>query len=703
MTLEEKAGQLNQVSGGVFTGPAQNDPGQKAKMEDVRKGRMGSFLNVSGVTETKAIQKIAVEESRLGIPLLFAMDVIHGYKTVFPVPLGEACSWDLDLMEKSCSTAAREAAAAGLHWTFAPMVDISDDARWGRVVEGAGEDPYLGSLVAGARVRGFQGKAYDDAHILSTVKHFAAYGAVQSGREYNYVDMSRQRLWNAYLPPYQAAVEAGAASVMNSFNVFEGIPASAQPYLVGDVLRKKWGFKGILVSDWASFDEMIAWGYVSNLKDAVEKATNAGSMIDMESRATVNFLPELVREGKVDIKLVDEAVSRLLRIKFEMGLFEKPYAYSDEQREKTRIFTPENRKQALETAKRSIVLLKNQNNLLPIAAGSKKIALFGAHAASGESALDFWSGAGDARQLVTLEAGMRKDFPNMTYAKGFQDNGKSDPALIKEALALAQQAEVLVVQLGISGALAGEDRSVANPIIAENQLELVRALKTTGKPVVALITGGRPLVLTQLEPMVDAMLQCWLLGTETGSGIAEVFTGRYNPSAKTVMSFPYAVGQIPVSYRMFNTGRPLPPSGDSTWKSRYRDIPNHPFYPFGYGLSYTRFEYSGVKLSAPTVKKGGEVTVEVTVKNAGQRDGEEIVQLYIRDHVASIVRPLKELKGYQKIALKAGESRTLSFKVGSKELSFLNAEGDPVLEAGKFSVFVGPDSKNCTELALELQ
>lgn len=703
MTLEEKAGQLNQVSGGAFTGPALNDPGQKAKMEDVRKGRMGSFLNVSGVAETKAIQKIAVEESRLGIPLLFAMDVIHGYKTVFPVPLAEACSWDLDLMEKSCSTAAREAAAAGLHWTFAPMVDISDDARWGRVVEGAGEDPYLGSLVAGARVRGFQGKAHDDAHILSTVKHFAAYGAVQSGREYNYVDMSRQRLWNAYLPPYQAAVEAGAASVMNSFNVFEGIPASAQPYLVGDVLRKKWGFKGILVSDWASFDEMIAWGYVSNLKDAVEKATNAGSMIDMESRATVNFLPELVREGKVDIKLVDEAVSRLLRIKFEMGLFEKPNAYSDEQREKTRIFTPENRKQAMETAKRSIVLLKNQNNLLPIAAGSKKIALFGAHANSGQSALDFWSGAGDARQLVTVEGGLRKDFPGMTYSKGFEDNGQSNPALVKEALAQAQQAEVLVVQVGISGALAGEDRSVANPIIPENQLELVRALKATGKPVIALITGGRPLVLTHLEPLVDAMLQCWLLGTETGSGIAEVFTGRYNPSAKTVMSFPYAVGQIPISYRMFNTGRPLPPSGDSTWKSRYRDIPNHPFYPFGYGLSYTKFDYGTAKISAPVMKKGGEVTVEVTVKNAGQRDGEEIVQLYVRDFVASIVRPLKELKGYQKIALKAGESKTVTFKVGSKELSFLNAEGDPVLESGKFSVFVGPDSKNCQELALELQ
>lgn len=703
MTIEEKAGQLNQVSGGAFTGPALNDPGQKSKMEDVRKGRMGSFLNVSGVVETKAIQKIAVEESRLGIPLLFAMDVIHGYKTIFPVPLAEACSWDLKLMENSCSVAAKEAAAAGLHWTFAPMVDVSDDARWGRVVEGAGEDPWFGALAAAARVRGFQGKTFDDAHILSTVKHFAGYGAVQSGREYNYVDMSRQRLWNAYLPPYQAAVEAGAVSVMNAFNTFEGIPLSAQPYLVGEVLRKKWGFKGILVSDWASFDEMMAWGYVANLKEATEKAMNAGSMIDMESRAVVNFLPELVKEGKVSIQHVDDAVRRILRIKFQLGLFEKPYGYSDEAREKARIFTAEHRMQAKETAKRSVVLLKNQNNVLPIAAGSKKIALFGSHANSGQSALDFWSGAGDSRQLCTIESGLREDFPTMFYAKGFQDNGASDPALIKEALELAKQADVLVVQVGISGALAGEDRSVAFPVIGENQLELVRALRTTGKPIVALITGGRPLVLTQLEPMVDAMLQCWLLGTEAGHGVAEVLTGRYNPSAKTVMSFPYAVGQIPISYRVFNTGRPFPSAGgDSTWKSRYRDIPNEPLYPFGFGLSYTRFEYGAPSLNAPSMKPNGSVEVTIPVTNSGAREGEEVVQLYIRDHVSTIVRPVKELKGFRKISLKAGETQTVRFTVTAKELAFLNAEGDPVLEPGAFSLFVGPNSKQTQELRLEV-
>ena len=702
MTIEEKAGQLSQLNGGVFTGPALHDPGQKAKMEDVRNGKVGSMLNVSGSTETRAIQKIAAEETRLGIPLLFGFDVIHGYKTIFPVPLAEACSWDLDLMEKTCAIAAKEAAAAGLHWTFAPMCDISDDPRWGRVMEGAGEDPWLGAKVAAARVKGFQGNLNDEAHVMACVKHFAGYGAVQSGREYNYVDMSRQQLWNKHMPPYKAAIEAGAASVMNGFNTFEGVPVTGNPYLVRNILRNQWGYKGVVVSDWQSFEEMIAWGHAENKKDAVAKAINAGSMIDMESKAAVEFIPELVSEGKISIEDVNEAVRRILRIKFQLGLFDNPYRFSDPTREKESIFTPEHKKVALESAKKSIVLLKNQDQLLPIKQGSKKIALCGVFAASQEDLSDFWIAKGDKNDITLWEA-LKDQFPGMRYSKGFHADGKSDQKLIDEAVAQAQMADVVLVNIGISGKLAGEDRAVARPEIPENQLALVKALHATGKPVIALVYGGRPLVLTQIEPLATAILQVWLLGTETGPAIAEVLTGAYNPSGKTVMTFPYDVGQIPISYNYFNTGRPLQPTGDGSWRSRYRDIPNEPLYPFGYGLSYTSFEYKDQKTSQISTRKGGSVTASVTITNTGKTEGEEVVQLYIRDHTASIVRPMKELKGFEKIRLKPGETRMVSFTLTDKELSFFDAEGNPVLESGKFSVFIGPNSRDCFELGLELK
>ena len=706
MTIEEKAGQLNQLNGGVFTGPAQSDPGQKAKIQQVKDGLVGSMLNVTGVVETKAIQKIATEESRLGIPLLFALDVIHGYKTIFPIPLAEACSWDLPGIEKNATVAAKEASAAGIHWTFAPMCDISNDIRWGRVMEGAGEDPWLGGLISAARVKGFQGKLDDNAHILACIKHFAGYGAVESGREYNLTDFSHVALWNKYLPPYKAAVEAGAATLMNGFNVIDGVPVSANKYLVTDILKKKWGFKGLLVSDWASFQEMIAWGYAENDKDAAMKSINAGSMLDMQARVVVKYLPELVKEGKVPMALVDDAVARLLRIKFELGLFEQPNKFSNEEREKVELFTPANRQIARDAAKKSIVLLKNDNQILPIQKSVKKIALIGAYADSKDDMFDFWIAKGESKDAVSILEGMKLKFANqaeISFSKGYEINAEKNDALIAEAVEKANGAEIVLVNIGISGKMAGEDRALARPEIPENQIQLLQALKKTGKPVVALITSGRPLILTNVESLVNGMLQCWILGTETGNAVAEVLAGSFNPSAKTVMTFPYDVGQIPVYYNHFQTGRPVDSNGNGSWRSRYRDIPNKPLFPFGFGLSYTNFSYKDFKISGIETTKGGKVTASVTVSNSGKFDGEEIVQWYVRDLAASIIRPVKELKGFEKIFLKVGEQKTVNFTISDKELSFLDGEGNEKLEPGRFHIFAGTNSENVQKLDLDLK
>lgn len=706
MTIEEKAGQLNQLNGGFFTGPALNDPGQKVKMQMVRDGKIGSFLNVIGAKETRAIQEIAVKESRLGIPILFALDVIHGYKTIFPIPLAEACSWDLSLMEKSAGIAAKEASSAGIHWTFAPMCDISNDPRWGRVMEGAGEDPWLGARIAAARVKGFQGNLNDTEHILSCVKHFAAYGAVEGGKEYNNVDVSRVALWNKYMPPYEAAVKAGAATVMNSFNVFEGVPASGNKYLVTDILKKKWGFGGIVVSDWASFGEMIAHGYAADEKDAALKAILAGSDMDMEAQVTIKNLAQLVKEGKVSMQAVDDAVSRVLKMKFKLGLFDDPYRFSDEAREKATLFTATNRAAALEGAKRSIVLLKNQKNTLPITFNGKKIALIGSFADSKDDMLDFWIAQGEAKNCVSIREGLQNRFGNsatISFAAGYGLDGVANEALIKEAVALAETSEVLLVNIGLSGKMAGEDRALAYPEIPAPQIALLQALKKTGKPIVALVSSGRPLVLTAIEPLADAIVQCWILGTETGNAVADILSGAYNPSAKTVMTFPYAIGQIPVYYNAFNTGRPIPEGTDPGWKSRYRDIPNTPLYPFGYGLSYTTFTYGGFTLDKTVAGKNESIQVSVTVTNSGSVAGEEIVQLYIRDMAASIVRPVKELKNFQKIALKPGESRTVKFILLSKDLSFSDATGTPVLEPGLFKIMVGGNSRDVLEKELTIK
>jgi beta-glucosidase len=701
MTVEEKAGQLNQLNGGAFTGPAANDAGQNEKAKKVKDGRVGSLLNVVGVADTRAIQKTAME-SRLGIPLIFGYDVIHGYKTIFPIPLAEACSWDVKGIEKNSSIAAKEASAAGVHWTFAPMCDITNDPRWGRIMEGVGEDPFYGAVISAARVKGLQGNLNDNEHVMACVKHFAAYGLVEAGREYNNVDVSRPMLWNKYLPPYKAAVDAGAATVMNAFNVLDGVPASANKFLVTDVLKNKWGFKGFVVSDWASFGEEVTHGYAEDGKDAALKSLQAGSMMDREAQVSEKHLPQLVKEGKINIKQLDEAVGRILYQKFRLGLFENALKFCDDANEKNKIFTAENRAVAFEAAKKSILLLKNDNNLLPLDK-NKKVALVGLYASSKDDMFDFWVAQGSSNDAVSTYEGLKSKISNLTFCNGYNADNTTSETLINEAVTNANNADIIVVNIGISGKMAGEDRALSNPTISDGQIALLKALQKTGKPIVALISSARPLILTQAEPLTNALVQCWILGTEHGNAIASMLLGEYNPSAKTVITFPYAIGQIPIYYNHFNTGRPGPTDGAGNWFSRYRDVKNDPLYPFGFGLSYTNYTYGDLKLSATSIAKTGKLTATIAVTNSGAVNGEEVVQLYIRDFAASIVRPVKELKAFEKVNLKAGETKTVSFTLTQKDLSFLDANGNAVMEAGKFSVFVGGNSRDVKQGDFEVK
>ncbi|MGV1683690.1 beta-glucosidase BglX [Sphingopyxis sp. NJF-3] len=707
MTLEEKIGQLSLLtSDWDSTGPTM----RQGYQEDIRKGRIGSIFNAFTAKYTRDLQRIAVEETRLKIPLLFGYDVIHGHRTIFPISLGEAASWDLKAIEKAARISATEASAEGIHWTFAPMVDVARDPRWGRISEGAGEDVYLGSRIAEARVRGFQSndlRAVDT--VLATAKHFAAYGAAQAGRDYGTVDISERTLRDIYLPPFKAAADAGAATFMTSFNEVDGIPASGNHYLLTDVLRDKWGFKGFVVTDYTSINEMVAHGYSKDLQQAGEQAINAGVDMDLQGAVFMEHLAKSVAEGKVDVARVDAAVKAILEMKYRLGLFEDPYRYSDEAREKATIYRPDFLEAARDVARKSMVLLKNANNALPLAASAKSIAVIGPLGDSKADMIGSWSAAGDRKtRPVTLLEGMQARAPkgqSVAYAKGasyaFEDEGKTEG--FAEAIALAQKSDVIVAAMGERWDMTGEAASRTSLDLPGNQQALLQELKKTGKPIILVLMSGRPNSIEWADANVDAILEAWYPGTMGGHAIADVLYGDYNPSGKLPATFPRNVGQVPLYYDMKNTGRPIDPAKpDAKYVSRYLNTPNTPLYPFGYGLSYTRFTYSPVTLSKASIKPGEPLTASVTVTNSGARDGEEVVQLYVRDLVGSVTRPVKELKGFRKILLRKGESKTVSFTLTDADLAFTRADMSWGAEPGDFKLWIGPSSAEGAEAGFTL-
>ena len=698
MTLEEKTGQLNQYSSDwLATGPITQEGD---KQEQIRNGQIGSMLNVIGAERTRQCQEIALQ-SRLKIPLLFALDVIHGYKTTFPIPLAEAASWDLVAMEQSARIAAIEASSAGVHWTFAPMVDIARDPRWGRVMEGAGEDPYLGALIAKARVKGFQGEKLGDiTSVMACAKHFVAYGAATGGRDYNSVDMSERMLWETYLPPFKAAVDAGVATFMNSFNDLNGIPATGNIYLQREILKGKWNFDGFVVSDWGSVGEMVNHGFAKDSIEAALKAIIAGCDMDMESRCYKNNLADLVREGKVSINLVDEAVRRILYKKFELGLFDDPFKFCDVEREKMALNNPKHAKAARETGAKSIVLLKNENNLLPLSKDIKTIAFIGPLVKEYKQNLGSWSvdlpNVDYEKLIVSQWDGVKNKISKKTkllYAKGC-DVESDDKSGFAEAISVARQADVVIMSIGEQREKSGEGQSRSNIYLPGVQDELVKAIQETGKPVVVLINAGRPLVFNRIADSVPAILYTWWLGTEAGNAIADVLFGDVNPSAKLPITFPREVGQIPIYYNHFNTGRPPKDEYDVFYNSSYTDLPNSPKFPFGYGLSYTDFEYSGLQLSKNSIKSTETLEISLKITNTGKFFGEEIVQLYIRDVAGSVVRPVKELKGFEKIALNPGETKQITFTVDKEKLSFYNSKAEFIVETGDFELMIGASSED---------
>ncbi|WP_243349312.1 glycoside hydrolase family 3 N-terminal domain-containing protein [Parabacteroides sp. FAFU027] len=691
MTLDEKIGQLNQYSSSWATGPVSPEGN---KLQEIREGKVGSLLNVKGVDKTRAMQEIALQ-SRLRIPLLFGLDVIHGYKTIFPIPLAEAASWDMNAIETSARIAAVETAASGIHWTFAPMVDIARDARWGRVMEGAGEDTYLGCAIARTRVKGFQGKGLGatDA-VMACVKHFAAYGAAIGGRDYNSVDMSDCSLWEVYLPPFKAALDAGAATFMNSFNDLNGIPATGNSYLQRDILKGKWGFQGFVVSDWGSIGEMIQHGYVKDQYEAAQAAISAGSDMDMESRCYNRNLKQLVRDGKVSVSLINDAARRILTKKFELGLFDDPFRFSISEREIQTIADTEHRIQARDVARKSIVLLKNENGLLPLAP-SKKIALIGPLAKSKVDMLGFWNVEWpDNSDVISpfegLEARVGKG--NLLYAKGCDITDTSKVGF-SEAVNVARKADVVILTVGEKRDMSGEAKSRSNIHLPGIQEELIKAIYTTGKPVIVLVNAGRPLIFNWTAEHVSSIVYTWWLGSEAGNAMADVLFGDYNPSGKLPMTFPASEGQIPIYYNYLNTGRPASDDGSfANYQSGYIDLAKSPRYPFGFGLSYTSFLYDGLKLSSEHMKSNEKIEVSFSLTNTGKYAGDEVVQLYFRDQVASVVRPVKELKDFQKIHLDSGEHKTVHFTIDKEKLSFYNRKLEWVAEPGQFDLMIGASS-----------
>lgn len=732
MTVEEKIGQLNlPVTGEITTGQAKSSDVAKK----IEQGLVGGLFNLKGVAKIRDVQKLAVENSRLGIPLLFGMDVIHGYETIFPIPLGLSCTWDMKAIQKSARIAAVEASADGISWTFSPMVDISRDPRWGRVSEGNGEDPFLGGAIAKAMVLGYQGDKLNDQlkrndEIMACVKHFALYGAGEAGRDYNTVDMSRNRMFNEYLYPYQAAVDAGVGSMMASFNEVDGVPATANKWLMTDVLRKQWGFNGFVVTDFTGIAEMVAHG-IGDLQTVSARALNAGVDMDMVSEGFVGTLKKSLTEGKITMKTLDTACRRILEAKYKLGLFDDPYKYCDLSRPARDIFTKEHRDAARKIASESFVLLKNepaktgQAPLLPL---QKKgtVAVIGPLANTRSNMPGTWSVAARLNDYPSLYEGLKEMMAgkvNITYAKGsnligdaayeeratmfgrsLNRDNRTDKELLEEALKVAADADIIVAALGESSEMSGESSSRTDLNIPDVQHTLLEALLKTGKPVVLTLFTGRPLTLTWEQENVPAILNVWFGGSEAAYAIGDVLFGDVNPSGKLTMTFPKNVGQIPLFYNHKNTGRPLQ---EGKWfekfRSSYLDVDNEPLYPFGYGLSYTTFQYSDIALSASAMGQDGSITAAVTVTNTGKRDGAEVVQLYIRDLVGSITRPVKELKGFEKIFLKAGESKTVTFKITPELLRFYDYDLKQVAEPGDFDVMIGGDSRNVRSARLTLK
>lgn len=707
MTVEEKVGQMNLYNGfWEVTGPAPQGGNAEKKYEHLRKGWVGAMLSVRGVEEVRAVQKIAVEESRLGIPLLIGFDVIHGYKTLSPIPLAEASSWDMEAIEKSASMAAKEATAAGINWTFAPMVDIGRDARWGRVMEGAGEDPFLGSRIAKARVKGFQGGDLADPHTMAAcVKHFAGYGFAEAGKEYNTVEIGTSTLHNIVLPPFKAAVDAGARTLMNSFNELNGIPASGDHYLQRELLKDKWGFKGFVVSDWASIAELIPWGYAKDSTAAAELAAKAGSDMDMEGHIYVKELTQLVKEGRVPEAIVNEAAGRILRVKFELGLFDDPYRYCDSDREKELAGHQDHHEAALVMAKKSIVLLKNEGSILPLKKEGQKVVLIGQLAADDNSPLGSWRIASDDHSAVSVLEGMRKYTANqLGYEQGVEvfmgkntflkevEINKKDRSGIDKAVRAARSADVVVMVLGEHGFQSGEGRSRTDLQLPGLQQEMLEAVYAVNKNVVLVLNNGRPLAIEWAAENVPAIVEAWHLGTQTGHAVAQVLYGDYNPSGKLPMSFPRNVGQVPIYYNHKNTGRPNMDAGGTVFWSHYTDVDKTPLFPFGHGLSYTTFEYSDLVLADDSVPIDGQVEVSVVITNSGRLEGREVAQLYLRDLVGSVSRPVRELKAFDMVNLQPGESKKVKFTLDQTKLGFFDNEGNYIVEAGDFEVFVGGSS-----------
>lgn len=722
MTLDEKLGQLNLPSSGdIVTGQAQSS----GVADRIREGRVGGLFNIRSAEKIGEVQRIAVEESRLGIPLIFGMDVIHGYQTLFPIPIGLSCSWDMELIERSARLAALEASSDGICWTFSPMTDISRDPRWGRVSEGNGEDPYLASQIARAMVHGYQGDDLSAENtIMACVKHFALYGASEAGRDYNTVDMSRIRMFNEFLPPYKAAVDAGVGSVMTSFNEVDGIPASANKWLLDELLRQRWGFDGFIVTDYTAINEMIAHG-IGDLRQVSSLALQAGVDMDMVGEGFLTTLKQSLEAGEISEAQIDQAVGRILQAKMDLGLFDDPYKYADPARAEANVYTAENRQIAREIAAETFVLLKNEDNILPLEK-SGTIALIGPMADNRENMAGTWSVAGDFESAVSLKEGLQQvagENVEILTARGanvvgdsllesrvsifgkptYRDN-RPPEELIREAVAVARQADLIVAAMGESAEMTGESASRSSIDLPENQVALLKELVKTGKPVVMVLFTGRPLAIRWSQENIPAILNVWFPGSEGGLPIADVLFGDVNPSGKLSATFPRNTGQIPVYYNHKRTGRPL---DDGQWfqkfRSNYLDVPNTPLYPFGYGLSYTEFSYSDLQLSDTTMTMDGELTVSVEVTNTGDRFGKEVVQLYIRDVVGTVTRPVMELRGFEKIGLDPGESRTITFTITSEDLSFYNSDLELVAEPGEFRVFAGTSSQEVSEASFTLR